>query len=152
MPAARSGARLGPVLLIETFMKTFEIRAELAVTNALRQLGTPLGQPVDVQCVEKLWDAYGIRATDFKPAIDRMSGSGRLRLLRDGDRHAIALTDAGAAWALAQPAWLEYALLVPRRVRAKDNARAAHRRSASASTRIGDGKPSASGDLTRVFH
>ena len=134
-------------------MNTFEARAELAVANALRQLGEQTGRPVDVALVERRWPEYGIRTADLQGAIARMCHTERLRLFRDGDRDLIAMTPEGAAWSRALPGWLEYALLVPRRIRVAENFRPSHGRISRDLSRKSDGGRSKSdqGRSTMAF-
>jgi hypothetical protein len=109
-------------------VNTYEARAELAVINALRQLGVPTGAWANMTDVQRLWGEYGIREPDLQAAILRMVNAGRLGLFHAGACEAMTLTAAGEAWSRTQPAWLEYSLLVPRRVRTAERQRSSPER------------------------
>lgn len=98
-------------------MNTFDARAELAVANALRRLQVQPGQPVDVERIQGIWSGYGIRDSDLPAAIERMVQSGRMARAGDPGCGTVTLTPAGERWSRAQPALMEYLLLVPRRER-----------------------------------
>lgn len=93
------------------------LRARLAVMTILRDTGVDAGKPVFVAEIARHWPDYGIRASDLDGALEDLALDGLIS--RDPHRlDQVVRTRAGDAWFDAQPAWMEYQLLVPRAARA----------------------------------
>ena len=93
------------------------IRAQLAVFSILRDLGIAPGEPVSVGELARHWADLGVRSSDLDEALDALA-SNALVSRRSDAADVIAMTPQGQAWFGAQPAWMEYQLLVPRAARA----------------------------------
>lgn len=133
-------------------MNASATRAELAVVNVLRQLDASVDCRVDVRAIERRWSEYGIRAPDLHGAITRLSQTDRLKRFQDGDRESVALTLDGEAWWRAQPAWLEYLLLVPRRSRVAQQIGPGRRPANRPVSRKSDRKPATTAGLEPALH
>lgn len=96
-------------------METHRLRAELAVMNALREFDAGPGNAVDYERLEHRWHEYGLRRGDLSEAVERLAIRGFLHLQDSNQPHRICASKKGREWADAQPAWLEYSLLAPRR-------------------------------------
>lgn len=116
-------------------MRTKELRSDLAVMNAFRQIEAKPHALVPVSLLESFWPDYGLRMEDLHESLPRMRRHGHIVLGVAGGQHVAALTRAGRRWADSQPAVLEYALVVQRRLQVQAQARSIVHRPATARSR-----------------
>lgn len=100
-----------------------EIRARLALLTLYRDMGIAVSDALSTGEIRALWPEQGVRAGDMRWAIDGLIRDGLLSRAPD-EPDRLVLTAMGEQWLRAQPAWLEYRLLVLRAARARGRRRA----------------------------
>lgn len=91
------------------------LHADIAVMLVLRASGIKPGGVLERHRLSEDWPEYGLHESELRSALARLLLRGHLRMVARPDVDQLMLTERGAHWAQAMPAWLEYQLIVPRR-------------------------------------
>lgn len=92
-----------------------DLQADIAVMLVLRAFGIKAGGVLEHGRLVANWPEYGLQQGELRTALARLLLRGHLRMVARPDVDQVMLTERGAQWARALPAWLEYQLIVPSR-------------------------------------
>lgn len=95
---------------------TYQLRADIAVIGILRRLRDAGPGLASLQQLRDEWPRYGLRRSDLDRAVGRLESAGFVTVERLKGLQWLGLTHRGDRWAHALRTWLNWALMLPRRI------------------------------------